>query len=79
MALADTPTENMERWKILPALKGYSKVKRAKAGALVLAEHPTDRNEFGNRIPHRNTQLQRRPRHGIYATHFSAVADDTLP
>ena len=29
---------------------GYTKVKRAKAGALVLAEHPTDRNEFGNRI-----------------------------
>ena len=50
MALADTPTENLELWKILPALKGYSKVKRAKAGALVLAEHPTDRNEFGNRI-----------------------------
>ena len=50
MALADTPTENMERWQILPTLKGYSKVKRAKAGALVLAEHPTDRNEFGNRI-----------------------------
>ena len=50
MALADTPIENLERWKILPTLKGYSKVKRAKAGALVLAEHPTDRNEHGNRI-----------------------------
>ena len=50
MALADTPTDNLERWKILPSLKGYSKVKRAKAGALVLAEHPTDGNEFGNRI-----------------------------
>ncbi len=50
MALADLPTENLERWQILPTLKGYSKVKRAKAGALVLAEHPTDRNEFGNRI-----------------------------
>lgn len=50
MRLADTPTENLELWKILPVLKGYSKVKRAKAGALVLAEHPTDRNEFGNRI-----------------------------
>ena len=50
MALADIPTENLERWQILPTLKGYSKVKRAKAGALVLAEHPTDRNEFGNRI-----------------------------
>ncbi len=50
MALADTPTENMERWANLKPLVGYSKVKRAKAGALVLAEHPTDRNEFGNRI-----------------------------
>ena len=50
MALADTPTENVERWTNLKPLVGYSKVKRAKAGALVLAEHPTDRNEFGNRI-----------------------------
>jgi len=50
MALADLPTENLERWQILPTLKGYSKVKHAKAGALVLAEHPTDRNEFGKRI-----------------------------
>ena len=50
MRLADIPTENLELWKIMPALKGYSKVKRAKAGALILAEHPTDRNEFGNRI-----------------------------
>lgn len=50
MALADMPTDNLERWQILPQLKGYSKVKRAKAGALVLAEHPTDRNEFGKRI-----------------------------
>ena len=50
MALADTPIENMKRWTNLKPLIGYSKVKRAKAGALVLAEHPTDRNEFGNRI-----------------------------
>ncbi len=50
MALVDMPAENLERWQILPTLKGYSKVKRAKAGAIVLAEHPTDRNEFGNRI-----------------------------
>ena len=50
MALADTPTENTTRWTNLKPLVGYSKVKRAKAGALVLAEHPTDRNEFGNRI-----------------------------
>ena len=50
MTLTDKPTENLGRWQIMPSLKGYSKVKRAKAGALVLAEHPTDRNEFGNRI-----------------------------
>ena len=50
MALADTPIENMKRWANLKPLVGYSKVKRAKAGALVLAEHPTDQNEFGNRI-----------------------------
>ncbi len=50
MALANSPIENAERWMRLPTLMGYSKVKRAKAGALVLAEHPTDRNEFGNRI-----------------------------
>jgi len=50
MALADTPTENLERWANLYRLSGYSKVKRAKPGALVLAEHPTDRNQFGNRI-----------------------------
>ena len=50
MALANSPTENVEHWMLLPTLMGYSKVTRAKAGALVLAEHPTDRNEFGNRI-----------------------------
>lgn len=50
MALANSPTENIARWTQLPTLMGYTKVKRAKAGALVLAEHPTDRNEFGNRI-----------------------------
>ena len=50
MALANSPMENIERWTGLSTLMGYSKVKRAKAGALVLAEHPTERNEFGNRI-----------------------------
>ena len=79
MALADTPIENLERWQILPTLKGYSKVKRAKAGTLVLAEHPTDRNEFGKRIliathnynagrvmvftPHSSWRWQRLPSH----------------
>ncbi|MDE0637110.1 MAG: hypothetical protein OXI43_14830 [Candidatus Poribacteria bacterium] len=50
MELADNPTENLQHWNNMPALFGYSKVKRAKAGATVLAEHPSDRNEFGNRI-----------------------------
>ena len=50
MALADEPRENLMRWEKLPALAGYSRVQRAKAGATVLAVHPTDRNEFGNRI-----------------------------
>ncbi len=50
MALSDNPVDNLKRWTDLVPLIGYSKVKRAKAGALILAEHPTDRNEFGNRI-----------------------------
>ena len=50
MALADTPMENLARWDIQEPLLGYSKVKRAKPGALVLAEHPTERNQFGRRI-----------------------------
>ena len=50
MVLADDPRENTKRWDRLPTLAGYSRVLRAKAGATVLAVHPTDRNEFGNRI-----------------------------
>lgn len=50
LALADEPRENVMRWERLPPLAGYSRVQRAKAGATVLAVHPTDRNEFGNRI-----------------------------
>ncbi len=50
MRLVDNPGENIRRWSELNELKGYSKVKRAKAGATVLAEHPDDSNEFGNRI-----------------------------
>lgn len=49
MILADEPRENMMRWGKLP-LSSYSRVRRAKAGATVLAVHPVDRNEFGNRI-----------------------------
>ena len=50
MALASSPAENLERWTNLPPLIGYSKVKRAKAGTTVLAQHPSERNQFGNRI-----------------------------
>ena len=50
MKLADTSTENLQRWDKMPKFIGYSKVKRAKAGATILAEHPSDRNEFGKRI-----------------------------
>ncbi len=50
MALADTPMENLARWENQKPMLGYSKVKRAKPGALVLAEHPTERNQFGKRI-----------------------------
>ena len=49
MALADEPRENMKRWAQL-TLTRYSGVRRAKAGATVLAVHPADTNEFGNRI-----------------------------
>ena len=49
MALADEPRENVMRWGQL-TLSNYNRVRRAKAGATVLAVHPTDRNEFGNRI-----------------------------
>ena len=50
MVLADEPRENVQRWEKMPTLAGYSRVQRAKAGATVLAVHPTDRNDFGNRI-----------------------------
>ena len=49
MALADEPRENLMRWAQL-TLASYNRVRRAKAGATVLAVHPADRNEFGNRI-----------------------------
>ena len=49
LTLADEPRENVMRWEQL-TLSGYSRVRRAKAGATILAVHPTDRNEFGNRI-----------------------------
>lgn len=50
MELASTSTENLKNWDKMPTLYYYSKVKRAKAGATILAEHPSERNEFGKRI-----------------------------
>ncbi len=50
MALADNSAENLQRWNKMSELFGYSKVKRAKAGATVLAEHPSEQNEFGKRV-----------------------------
>ncbi|MCE2402593.1 hypothetical protein J4G08_17140 [Candidatus Poribacteria bacterium] len=50
MELAGNSAENLQRWNKMSELFGYSKVKRAKAGATVLAEHPSERNEFGKRI-----------------------------
>lgn len=50
MELADNSSESLQRWSKLSELFGYSKVKRAKAGATVLAEHPSDQNEFGKRV-----------------------------
>ena len=50
MALADDPRANIAHWQQLPSLIGYSRVKRAKSGAIVLGVHPEHRNEFGNRL-----------------------------
>lgn len=50
MELADNSIDNLQQWTKMPELYGYSKVKRAKAGATILAEHPNDKNEYGNRI-----------------------------
>ena len=50
MELAGNSAENLQRWNKMSELFGYSKVKRAKAGATVLAEHPSEQNEFGKRI-----------------------------
>ena len=50
LTFADGAYDNLRQWYQLPDLIGYSKVKRAKAGAVVLATHPSDRNQFGPRI-----------------------------
>tara|TARA_B100001105_G_C22397002_1_gene447271 strand:+ start:1548 stop:3869 length:2322 start_codon:yes stop_codon:yes gene_type:complete len=50
LTLSNTPKDNLNKWNSLPNLLGYSQVIRAKPGAVVLAVHPWDQNEFGNRI-----------------------------
>ena len=75
MELTDDPTDNQKRWDQMPELFRYSKVKRAKAGATVLAEHPSDRNEFGNRILNGNPQLQCRSCHGVHASQYISLAN----
>jgi len=50
LTLSNNSKDNLDKWKSLPNLLGYSQVRRAKPGAVVLAIHPRDRNEFGNRI-----------------------------
>ena len=48
--LSNNAKNNLNKWNSLPNLLGYSQVVRAKPGAVVLAVHPWDQNEFGNRI-----------------------------
>lgn len=48
--LADTEEENVKVWNSLPGFNWFAPVKRAKAGASVLATHPSISNEFG-RLP----------------------------
>ena len=48
--LSNNSKNNLNKWNSLPNLLGYSQVARAKPGAVVLAVHPWDQNEFGNRI-----------------------------
>ena len=45
--LADRQTESLELWSGLPGCYWYQPVARAKPGAVVLAEHPYDRDERG--------------------------------
>ena len=48
--LARDPHQNRELWAALPGLFWYHPVGKIKPGALVLAEHPTDKSE-GKRLP----------------------------
>ncbi len=45
--LADTVQESLDAWERLPGCYWYLPIARAKPGAVVLAEHPYDRDERG--------------------------------
>jgi hypothetical protein len=51
MQLGDTPDETARIWKSLPPLYWLLEVDQPKAGALVLAEHPTRTSSDGRRLP----------------------------
>jgi uncharacterized membrane protein len=51
MRISSDPEENRAIWTTkFPQLQGYNRVSRAKPGASVLLEHPTDRTPFGPAI-----------------------------
>ncbi|NQT11421.1 MAG: hypothetical protein HQ582_01645, partial [Planctomycetes bacterium] len=51
MQLGDTPAETRAIWENLPPLTWFVKTPEVKAGALVLAQHPTPLDEQGRRLP----------------------------
>ncbi|MBI1176530.1 hypothetical protein GC207_03740 [bacterium] len=50
LKMADDPAANRAIWAKLPPFFGYNRVDRAKPGATVLWEHPSDRNQYGPRV-----------------------------
>lgn len=50
LKMADDPAANQATWAKLPMFYGFNRVDRAKPGATVLWEHPTERNQYGQRV-----------------------------
>ena len=50
LSLDDDSYQSLQHWQQLPKLVSYSRVKRAKANATVLAIHSSDKSEFGPRV-----------------------------
>ena len=50
LSLDNDSYQSLQHWQQLPKLVGYSRVKRAKANATVLAIHSSDKSEFGPRV-----------------------------